>query len=489
MSFPKALKCFNINDQELSYINSSLQAFIQLDCVQNWMKYLLNSHLIDSQNFAATITKDISFQLQNLSNGLNPDTSQIITNIKLKSKNLRKKELPADPIHFLNFFLELLHCENNIPKNQNFNYNLYIQKMQEKICNDFDMFTLFNVYLEQTQNSFFSDYFYNVLKFHVNCPCCLSMYNYSEKMVIRFNLDEITLRRNESEPLKINTKISLNDCFLYSSKMKTINCQLCQQSQAFEFKKIYNSSQVLIIAFNRKTANMNYGNDVRFYFDLDVSNHIINEKCENKKYKLKSVIYRYAENKYFSDVLIKQNFYRFMDCKTGTDVKFIQDLNQLFVYEPVVLFYEVDYQNQMFEKMKNMSMNQNFFNMTNISDTMQMNLNLLNNIPRGFQMYDLIKYFTLKFKVIPQIWDNNENSAIKINVQVSNNFTFEEAVNRFFFKLGKPKEAIIHFSINNIQLDAHLQTKLKDMEINENSTIYALKSNSFDDLVLINNQT
>ena len=108
MNLPKAFKSFNINNQELSYINASLQAFIQLDCVQNWMKYLLNSRLIDSQNFETTITKDISFQLQNLSNGFNPDTSQIIKNIEMKIRNYRKKELPADPFHFLSFFLELL---------------------------------------------------------------------------------------------------------------------------------------------------------------------------------------------------------------------------------------------------------------------------------------------------------------------------------------------------------------------------------------------
>ena len=487
MSLPKSIKSFNLS-KETSYANSVLQAFLHLECVQKWIEKLRNSSFITNSLSESSITKSIYLLYENISKGNNLDSSQLIKDFDFKSQTLIFKNNVQDPFHFLHNLLKFLHTENNTPINPNFNFELYRQNLRNNICNDENIFACFNNYLEQTQNSFISNYFNNIKKYNVSCPKCQLLFNYDARKIIRFNLNEIALIRNQIDPSN-NNKISLNDCFLYSSKMKAINCQLCQQSQAFEFKKIYNSSQVLIIAFNRKTANMNYGNDVRFYFDLDVSNHIINEKCENKKYKLKSVIYRYAENKYFSDVLIKQNFYRFMDCKTGTDVKFIQDLNQLFVYEPVVLFYEVDYQNQMFEKMKNMSMNQNFSNMPNISDTMQMNLNLINNIPRGFQMYDVIKYFTLKFKVIPQIWDNNENSAIKINVQVSNNFTFEEAVNRFFFKLGKPKEAIIYFSINNIQLDAHLQTKLKDMEINENSTIYALKSNSFDDLVLINNQT
>ena len=43
MNLPKSLKSYNINNRDVSYANSSLQAFIQLDCVQKWMKYLIKS--------------------------------------------------------------------------------------------------------------------------------------------------------------------------------------------------------------------------------------------------------------------------------------------------------------------------------------------------------------------------------------------------------------------------------------------------------------
>jgi hypothetical protein len=141
-----------------------LQAFIQLDCVQGWMKHLIKSNLINNQFYDNSTTKDLSTQLYNISNGLNPDTSQIILNFEKKSLIMWRKNIQQDPYHFLNYFFRILHCENNIQKNPNFDYRLYNQKMREKICNDMDMFTLFNNYLEQTQNSFISNNFYNIQK-------------------------------------------------------------------------------------------------------------------------------------------------------------------------------------------------------------------------------------------------------------------------------------------------------------------------------------
>ena len=487
MNLPKSLKSYNINNRDVSYANSSLQAFIQLDCVQEWMKYLIKSSLINNQFYESTTTKDLSIQLKNISNGLNPDTSQIILGFEKKFLIMWRKNIEQDPYHFLNYFLRIIHCENNIQKNPNFDMGLYYQKMREKISSDIDMFSLFNNYLDQTQNSFISDNFYNIQKYHVNCPLCLSMFNYGEKIIIKFNLDQVKKTRKDLEPLIDNNKrLSLNDCFLYSSKQNKINCQFCKQSFAFEFTKIYNSAQVLIIAFNRNNKNPKYQNDVGFYPEFDISKFIINSNCLNKKYKLKSVICKYGENKYFSDVFINPNFYRFMDCKMGKDVKMIKNINELVKFEPQILFYEVDYQNKMLEKMRNMSANQNVVNNVDISSTMQINLELINKMPRGFKMYKVINYFTLIFQVIPQIWDSSKESAITINAQVSDDFTLKEAINRFFIKLQKPREAIIKFCINNMQLDPNSEQKLKDMNINENTIIYALKSQNFDQLSLNN---
>ena len=169
----------------------------------------------------------------------------------------------------------------------------------------------------------------------------------------------------------------------------------------------------------------------------------------------------------------------------GKDVKVIKNINELVQFEPQILFYEVDHQSIMHE---NVNINQNVENNNiDITATMQINLELINKIPRGFKMYKVINYFTLKFQVIPQIWDSSKESPITINTQVSDDFTLKEAINRFFIKLQKPREAIIKFCINNIPLDANSEQKLKDMNINENTIIYALKSQNFEQLLLTNN--
>ena len=77
----------------------------------------------------------------------------------------------------------------------------------------------------------------------------------------------------------------------------------------------------------------------------------------------------------------------------GRDVKMIKNINELVKFEPQILFYEVDYQNKMLEKMRNMSANQNVVNNVDISSTMQINLELINKMPRGFKMYKVINYF------------------------------------------------------------------------------------------------
>ena len=475
MSLPKVLKSLNIVNRETSYANAILQAFIQLDNVQEWMKYLINSNGINNPFYNTSLTKEISNLLMNISNGINPDTSQIIQHFDMKCQSMWNKIIPQDPYHFLHYFLKLLHLENNTPKNPNFDTALYHQQMQGKISNDIEMFKIFNNYLDQTQNSFISNTFNNIQKYVVNCPFCLSMFNYGEKKIIGFNLDQILQKRKQS-----NKILSLNECFNYSNQLNKINCQMCHKNSSFEFRKLYNSADVLIISFNRNNNNLNFKNDVKFYLDFDISNFLINENAGNKKYKLKSVVCRYDKNKYFSDVLINNQFYRFMDCKMGKDLKPITDSKELLMFQPQILFYEVECKNKM-----PINEIQNIPNMENMSDTMKVNLNLFTNIPRGFKMYNVVNFFTLKFLVIPQIWDHNEESAIEIKTQVSDNFTFEDAVNRFFAILQKPREAIKCFTINNIQLDMNSTQKLKDMNINENSVIHALKSDNFDELPLI----
>ena len=483
MSLPKSIKSFNLS-KETSYANSVLQAFLHLECVQKWIEKLRNSSFITNSFSESSITKSIYLLYDNISKGNDLDSSQLIKDFDFKSQTLIFKNNAQDPFHFLHNLLKFLHTENNTPINPNFNFELYRQNLINNICNDEKIFAYFNNYLEQTQNSFISNYFNNIKKYNVSCPKCQLLFNYDARKIIRFNLNEIALIRNQIDPSN-NNKISLNDCFKCSKKLKNNICPICQNKTAYELQQIYNSASVLIIEINRNNTNSEFKNDLKFYLDLDVSEIIINKKCENKNYKLKAVIGRYGINKYFADVLIKSNYYRFLDCKMGMDVKILKNyVNDLMQFEPQILIYEVNYPNQILEETKKKEDIPNFNQISDLSNTMMINFNLINNSPQLFQINNYVNYFTLKFIIRPQIWDGKEENAIIIYIQASNNLTIKEVINRFFTKLGKPKEAIINFTFNDSQLDINSEEILSNLNIDEYSIIYALKSANYDELVL-----
>ena len=171
------------------------------------------------------------------------------------------------------------------------------------------------------------------------------------------------------------------------------------------------------------------------------------------------------------------------DCLKGIDVKKLNNINELSEYEPQLLFYEIEYPNKAL--ITNEEIDEKL--LSNLSETMSINLNLMNNMSSSSSIHDSLNYvinFTLKFIVRPQIWDQKEESALVINVQVSNDLTLEETINRFFKKLKKPKEAIINFTFKDNQLDENSKQKLEELNINKYSVIYALKNSNFDDLVL-----
>ena len=119
--------------------------------------------------------------------------------------------------------------------------------------------------------------------------------------------------------------------------------------------------------------------------------------------------------------------------------------------------------------------------MSNLSETMSVNMNLMDNMISSINTNNYVIKFSLKFIIRPQIWDQKEESAIVLFIQVYTDLTIEETINRFFKKLEKPREAIINFTFNDVQLDEKSKQKLDDLKINQNSVIYALKSSSFDD--------
>ena len=180
-----------------------------------------------------------------------------------------------------------------------------------------------------------------------------------------------------------------------------------------------------------------------------------------------------------------------MDTKdfNQSDVKMLNSVNKLMEYEPQLLIYEINYQTRLFFQMQKIETAKNLmqmmvlnFNLANLANQMQFVMNNNNNNNCDNNNYP--QGFILKFLCIPQIWDKKEESAIPISPQVLSDFTIQETINKFYQKLAKPREAILHFSFNNTILDVNSQQKLRDLNINQNSIIYAIKSPNFDQLEL-----
>ena len=163
---------------------------------------------------------------------------------------------------------------------------------------------------------------------------------------------------------------------------------------------------------------------------------------------------------------------------------------KLMEYEPVLLFYEIDYQGKLYAKMQNLQKIQSVINMAQFFDMMMKNFMFSNSQSPLVQntIVNAFNYgFNLKFLVIPQNWNKDEKEAFPISPQVTKDSTVKYTIDKFYSKLIKKREAIIKFTYNNnIELDPNSEQKLCDLNIDENSIIYAIKSPNFDNLDLEN---
>jgi len=245
---PKSVKCYQMMG-EFSYADSVLQAFIQLECVQNWFHQITQLNIINHPYFNQSLTKDLYLLIQSIACNV-LDSSQLISDFEFKSKDFFKKDVKKDPFHFLYYFLDILHLEMNVPKNFNFNKDMYYKSLYDNIHSDNNTFNLFANYMEQTQNSFISNNFFSIEKYMINCPLCQSMFNYDFKKIYRFDLDELLNTRNQCDPLNMGNSLSLNNCFQYSANTKANKCGSCNNSIASQCEQIFQTSNILIIAFN-----------------------------------------------------------------------------------------------------------------------------------------------------------------------------------------------------------------------------------------------
>jgi ubiquitin C-terminal hydrolase len=175
------------------------------------------------------------------------------------------------------------------------------------------------------------------------------------------------LLRNQEFQNNIGSNISLAQCFYYYQKEKSCKCPICQSSMSKEQSKILFSTKVLILRFKRSFHNLK--GDVDFDIAFNINNMInsnTNRETMNKKYYLKSIISLYQSNngfKYFSDVCINGNWYRFCDNNDfNINIKNIY-INDLKKFEPQMLIYELEDDNNQFNPFYNSFENKNIMTM------------------------------------------------------------------------------------------------------------------------------
>ena len=96
----------NLKDiNEPTFINSVLQSFASLKCINNWMQYLYKNQQLLSSNPNLKITKELYNFIFCLYNGQNADSSNFILNFINTFSIIYKKMLILLKIHIIFYFI------------------------------------------------------------------------------------------------------------------------------------------------------------------------------------------------------------------------------------------------------------------------------------------------------------------------------------------------------------------------------------------------
>jgi hypothetical protein len=253
----------------------------------------------------------------------------------------------------------------------------------------------------------------------------------------------------------------------------------------------------------------------------------------NPNYILKACISYCNTGKYFADCFVKNNnmnnrgyWYRFMD----NQIKFLENpLMEINEYEPQLLLYELDdfyFNNNLIFNPFNMSVNNsnnmnifiNYidkiindsqlmiyrnmiqFNRQNqsVDNAQSQNQNIMRNLfniqpdvsqiilnQENNPIQNNIINFQLRFSIVPEVGDQSFEKNIKILAQVRSNSTVKVAIDNFYKKALKKREAIKKFLLNGNELDPTSESTLDSLNIDDNTIIKAIKADNFDSLNLI----
>ena len=321
-----------VNKSEETYASTVLQSLCILNSISSDFK---SYEPRPSASNNRKLTEAFKVFLYGNFNSINNSLFQDLIKIYNEYAQNTNDAVPHNPYNFLKHFIIFLNTENNNVKDVSF-FQLYEQQ-KRNVCNSFDgSVSLFEEYCRNTQDSIISKNFYYSEITNIICNNCGSkIFNCSLNPLIEIDIQRYISQR---PPELSQGNITLKECLNYYINSNPSTCPNCQNNASM-FKLLINDSKTLIFYLNRNTHNG--FNDINFDLELDVSNCFNKDKTKSKvytKYDLRACLCYSGNYGYFVDYNIKgQNgniWFRF-----NNQYKRIS-INELYVYEPIILIYE-----------------------------------------------------------------------------------------------------------------------------------------------------
>ena len=404
--FPQGItNNFQNNQLNFSYAHAALQPLCFLDVTKNLFTFMQNNGMRYNNFFP--MANELLKIIEKVNSGIVPDSQNIIYYYGKKYMEnqmnvITKNVLAPDPFHFLYFLFQFLHLETNMCnrfENNFFNQSLNAMK------NDNYIYMQFLLFIMKTQNSIISNDFFNTVRYTYECQMCGKYFFYSLQNIYRMNIDTIRYFRDSNDPMKQGSNLDLSELFICYSGGSYNNCRNCGNNKCPRYTRICFPAKALIISLERK--NHPFKNDINIlrYFDLKpfISKTRTQGLNLNTIYELKAVIsyINFGNNgKYFADCKVKIN-------NNSTWIRYIDSYYQIIqqndvcIYEPQILIYEI------YNPQQTMGMNMN--------NPMNMGTSILGNND------EYISFNNMNVKQAHMMYNNNNMGMINNQNMMMNN--------------------------------------------------------------------
>ena len=421
-SFPQGItNNFQNNQLNFSYVHAALQPLCFLDTTKNLFSFMENNGMRYNNFFP--MANELLKIIERVNSGIVPDSQNILfyygkKYLENQMNIISKNVLATDPFHFLYFLFQFLHLETNMCNkydNTLFNQSLNAMKNDDYIYMQFLMFIM------KTQNSIISNDFFNTVRYTYVCQMCGKYFFYGLQNIYRMNIDTIRYFRDKADPMKQGTNLDLSELFTCYSGGTYNNCRNCGNNRCPRYTRICFPAKTIIISLERK--NHQFKNDINILSHFNLGPFISKTRTAglnlNTIYELKAVISYINfgnQGKYFSDCKIRINNNQMWVRYIDSFYQIIQP-NDVCIYEPQILIYEIYNPPQAMQNNINNNMFNNNTIIGNNNDYISFN-NMNNNLAK--MMYNNMMNNNINnMMMMPNNMMNNNNGINMNNCQMA----------------------------------------------------------------------